>query len=277
MKKTIIASMILFFCMHGLYAATFTVHNFSGRDIFINPFWWQENYVKIAAGQKHYFNSGMKSVGDIMWITDLQNTNDQWIQYKTADLELNALKTFKEFRIYPDGKYEENFMFHAVKPRNNIFEADGSHFSNKGARAGILVNNLMTYLSGPYAAYLVIENDTDGVVLVAPPVKKLYKGDVGFVSGNYHCIAPGGSKTYSLALNNVKDDIVTYFMKDPRNNQWYGLQHKTGWPSGLVAGKIRILPDGRFTYYFEKDSQLYLQNPALKQAVATPVACQKRE
>ena len=73
MKIKNILFYIFFLCsvIPCAYAATGHIYNFTGRDIFIRPFWWDPNYIKIAAGQKFYFDSGLREVQDIEWITDV--------------------------------------------------------------------------------------------------------------------------------------------------------------------------------------------------------------
>jgi len=233
------------------YAATGHIYNFTGRDLFIRPFWWDPNYIKIAAGQKFYFDSGLREVQDIEWITDATG-NDTWKKYTTQGLKLAALKTSKEFRIYPEGKYEENFMFNWVRPKDNMLLAQPG-FSPEY----IVINGKNRYLRGEMATFLVVENSTNNMVFFWPPVTQFLPEDArrGFISEGYDCIPLQGSKIYSI-FNNARNTIDYV----SRNNAGQWLEYSQS-VSTLEPGKIMILPDGSFKYKMWKTGKLVQISP----------------
>ena len=241
-------------------SATFTIQNSSWRDIFVKASWLSSTtlkYVKLPAGKSLSYNSGLKNVEGISWITYVPN-KDQWVEYEVSNPNgkiLDALKVTKLFRIYPDGNCEHNFGSSSVVQQAKDRKAlglDGTDVSLMSTRD----------------PFLVVENTTNGLVLITPPVS-VAQNERGLTSGGLDCIAPGGSKIYKVgtyvpgtsgASLNTKN--ISCHRKNLNGNGWYYSTYSTtnmenSGSSCTVPGKMQILDNGNIKYKLSYNGKIF--------------------
>ncbi len=264
--------------------ATFSVYNLSGRDVFVKAFWLTTTplaYVKLPAGKSISYNSGLHSIEKIRWITDMPN-NNKWVAYTLVDQKkgedgkvLDALKVNRQIRIYPSGQYEHNFG------SSSIMSTASGQITNDSFWVGNTEINLVPK-NDPF---LVVENNTNGLILITLPVG-VTQAERGLTSSGLDCIAPGGSRIYYVGTYIPQASGVSINSKNischKQNQTSKGWSYSTYLTTNIensgsartIPGKIRILDNDIIKYTLAYNGKEFIIAPTSTAITGTPAQCQ---